>query len=555
MAKKPQPREKSRTKNHPHSVATRKPRSAGSASPASAPTTRTGRAPEPDPRERTIRYWPLLAIGVFLLAGGALLSQRFESKTFTDDLFRKLPGDSYLVGASTLDALNPDTIKQLSGSLNAYAAPTSEVLNALVQSGISREQIKKALDDQFAFAASSRGGLFVFTLNGGGAYDELAGSLGNQLDNRQTFSENGIDFITGTVRGTQRPIVAGRAGQQLYLSSSQEMVRAAVAESNGFTNADGFADVAGRLPAGDGYLFLRSETVRAQSGIDVPLVGVSWTDAGESLELTVENADSGTVSQNLPKTDGKLLLPASGDGAVTGSVSGTNLSRYLAVLQEQRSESDLPKVLAFQNGVSSLNRSLGKDIDRDFISKASGRFVYARYSIETTNAYAGLAEFPSAESAQATYNKFSALAKEKLTIPVRKQVVRVLPDGTQSREIVAEGRGPLAFSDFSVDGRSGQAVTLPNIGPVHILLENKYLIIASTPDGVSKMLKVTAVPGQDVAGTGELAVRAKVSEAYTLLRDPDLLSDWVLATRPARGTFSLEKATGVLSGSVNFGRQ
>ncbi len=548
MAKNPQPREKSR---NAVSATTRKPA-------AVAPQPRPKPAePAPDPRERTIRYWPVLAVGVLLLAGGALLSQRFEAKTISDDLFRKLPSDSYLAGAATLDTVEPGTLKQLSGSLNAYAAPAAELVDAVGRSGLKREQVGKALDDKFVFAATKRGGLFVFTLNGGGAYDELAAPLGEQLDNRQTFSEGDTDFTTGTIRGTTRSVAVGRNGSQLYVASNPELVKAAVGETSGFNTTAGFAEVAGRLPAGDGYLFLDNEPVRTQSGLEVPLVGVSWSDAGDSLDLHAESAEPQVTSVTLSDTDGKLLPPISGDAAATGSVSGTNLSRYLGLLQEQRSEADLPKVLELQNGIASVNRSLGKDLDRDFLSKATGRFVYARYpgAASNTNEFGGLAEFPSSEAARSTYTEFTELAKQKLTVPVRRQVVRALPDGTQSREIVAEGRANLAFSDFTVEGKTGQAVTLPGIGAVHLLLDDKRLIVASTPDGVARMLKVTAAPGEDVAGGGELAIRAKVSEASTLLRDPDVLSEWVLATRPARGDFKLNKSTGELSGSVGFGKQ
>ena len=50
---------------------------------------------------------------------------------------------------------------------------------------------------------------------------------------------------------------------------------------------------------------------------------------------------------------------------------------------------------------------------------------------------------------------------------------------------------------------------------------------------------------------GALAIRVKVSDAYRLTGDRDVLLDWIAAIRPATGNLTLDK-NGVLSGSLNF---
>lgn len=502
-----------------------------------------------------LRSWPVLLLGLLVLGLTAILWQQLATRTFSDRLLRKLPQDSYVVGAARLDALDDASLRQLGSSTNVYAPQTSQMLDGLKQANIGKAQLVDALDDQFVFSAGKNGGVFIFTVAREAKFRDLAAVLTGQLDGKQAVHDDDLDFVSGQLRGTSIQVTVARSGEELYLATSPDLIKAAKAETSGFTSLDGFSDLTRRLPgATDGYLFYNTGPVQSSVKLPLPLLGVAWQEKGNDLELTIASANPSPVGERLLQSTAKYLPPS--DLAIA-SLSGMNISRYLHLLEEQRQEFDLPAVLSLQNGLTRLNQTLGLDLEQGYLAAASGQFVYARYlDVDQTTAWMGLLEFGDAEQAKQKVTDFTLQAQAKLTVPVRKEVVRVLPDNTQSREVVAEGRGPVAYTPFIVEGVAGQAITLPgNFGPLYFLVWDRALIAGSSPDAVARMLRTYRNPGPQPKGDGELAVRVNVRDAYRLVSDTDTLADWVLATRPAKATLVLNNTTGELSGHLNFTAQ
>ena len=222
------------------------------------------------------------------------------------------------------------------------------------------------------------------------------------------------------------------------------------------------------------------------------------------------------------------------------------------MLEEQRQETDLPRVITLQNGLANLSRLMGVDVTERYLGAADGRFVYARFmGGDGKPSWYGAVEFGSPEQAQQTATELINELTAKVPVPLQRIVVRQLPDGTESREIEFQGKVPMAFVDYQVAGRTGKAANLPSIGVVHVMTEGPYMILSGTPEGTQRMLNTLAAEHTGVGSSGPLAVRLRVPDAYRLLESRDVLFDWVLATRPSGGSFEL-KPSGDLSGTLEF---
>ncbi len=146
----------------------------------------------------------------------------------------------------------------------------------------------------------------------------------------------------------------------------------------------------------------------------------------------------------------------------------------------------------------------------------------------------------------------TALLRERVKVPTRREVIRQLPDGTQSREIVSEGNEPLEVTDMTAEGKGGNAATFPGMGSVNWLVDGKYLVLGSTPEAVGRMVKTIADPADGVGERSGLAVRAKLADARNLLDTRDGLFNWILSAQPESGTFTVNKSTGEMQGAVRF---
>lgn len=504
-------------------------------------------------RAPRLRAWPALLVGLIVLGAAVLLWLQLSAVTFNGLLLQKLPADSYVAGVARIGALDGDTLKRVAASTNILPQDATAVANAISRSGITKKQIRQSLGDQVAFAGTTHGSLFIFTAGREEALTELVKGLSAQAENMQTIDRNGTKYLTGKLRDGQSQFTVVRQGSELYVASGPELIEAATKETNGFTSVAQVSELSKRLPgASDGYLFYNLQPVQNKVGVTVPLFGLAWVNKKDSIKLSVESSANSRVSTRLKTASGKLLPKTD---VATASISGVQLSDYLHLLEEQRQETDLPKVLRLQNGITNLNHTLGINLESEYLAAADGNFVYARYPTGEDAEWLAIVEFKSAATANERVTDLVAKLRAKLTVPVRKEVIKVLPDNTQSREIVAEGRSPLTVADFSVDGRTGQTAALPgSVGQIYWLVDRQYLTIGSSPDAISRALKTTGnPPGADAKG--ELTVRAQVKDAGRLLADPDVLLEWVLATRPARGHFVLNKANGELVGGLEFPQQ
>lgn len=410
------------------------------------------------------------------------------------------------------------------------------------------------MDDQFAFARTNRGDLTVFTVAEESAFTDLSKRLSGQTSGAKVAERQAaggtFKIWQAAVNGTNQTVFAYRTGRELYLATNPELIIAASREDNGFTSLDQFADVSEQLaPGADAYVFLNVSQLR-EPPIAFPLTGVAVVNQKDKLKLSVRVAEPPVITTSLRSTNGSLLPAAS---LATVSIEGTNVLEYLRVLEEQRQESDLPRVIALQNGIASLNRTLGVNLQEEIFAQATGKFVYARYRTTDGNPHwFGAIEFESPEVANARVAQLTKLLRERVKVPTRREILRQLPDGTQSREVVSEGNEPLEVTDVIVEGKGGNAATFPSMGSVNWVVDGKYLTLGSTPEAVSRMIKTIATPTQGVGERGELSVRAKLADVSSLLNQRDGLFNWILAAQPESGTFTLSKSTGELQGAVRF---
>lgn len=514
----------------------------------------------PKPIWRRLRYWPALIAGVLLLILGGFLWYQSSRAVFDSQLLQQLPKDSSVAGVARLSRFSPDTVNQVAHSTTIDPARAAILVQALNAAGIDRAALKAAVGDQFAFARTTRGDVAIFTVAKESAFSDAAGRLTGQAGGATTAktadlqTNSGVLKIwQGTLAGGQpggQPVVSAyRQGGKFYVATNPDLIVGALRETNGFTSLDQFAGVSKQLPPGaDAYLFVNAAQFK-DPPVAFPLTGLAMTDQKDRLKLAVRVADPAVVSKPPPNTDGALLP---GTDAASAAVEGTDVTGYLHLLEEQRQESDLPRVITLQNGIAALNRTLGVDLEHDFLSRADGRFVYARYrAANGTEQWFGAIRFDSAQTAQNKVAQLTSLLRERVTVPTRHERVRVLPDGTQSREIVSEGNEALDISDVSIEGHVGNAATFPSLGAVNWVTDGEYLVLGSSPEAAARMIRTIAHPPKP-GERGTLAIRAKLSEVPGLLASRDGLFNWILATQPESGSFTLSKSTGELQGAVRF---
>ena len=503
-------------------------------------------APATAPRRR-LTAWPALIAGLVILGLGAALWQYFAAVTFDDRLLRKLPRDSALAGSARLSAFELDTLKQLTTAIS-YGNPA--VLDGL-KTGADQAKLREAFEDQFAFASTARGQLFIFTVRQETGVSALRDGLRAQIEQPQTVRAGELTVLQGIFKGTTTPVAVSRSGNEVYVASNAGLIEAASKESAGFTQVPKFSEVSGKLPSGrHGYLFYNPEVVRSPLGLNVGLLGASLLNRSDTIDISVAGVEPLPVSATLDRTSGQLLPAA--DLAVA-SVAGHGPHDLLRLLEEQRQEGDPPRAILLQNGLASASRTLGTDVVDTYFS-AVGDYTYARFQgADAKPAWMGALEFESAQTAQQKVDDLVNRMRASVTFPVRREVVNVLPDGTQSREVTGEGREPATFVPFTAAGRTGQAVTVPgSLGTVHYVLEGQYLVVASSPEGIERMVKSLSNQGSDFQPSGALALRVKLSDRGQLLTGRDSLYDWLLSARPSGGEFKLDKASGELTGTVNF---
>lgn len=500
------------------------------------------------PERRSPWSWIILAAGILLLLAGGVMYGMIRSQQGGEDLLKKIPNDAYVAGVVKLADLDQQSVKQLAAATNVYSSQTATILDALSAKDLSAQRLTEAFDSQAAFGMTTHGGLAILRVKDESKAREIMASLSPVLESPTTSDVSGVTTRAGSVKGI--PVVVGQDGPNVYVASNAGLIEKARNETNGFPTLDRFNDIAAALPSGrSGYVFYNPKTVRDRVGSDVPLFGLAYSVTEKGLNLALRTGSTVPVNTSLGSTSGKLLPPAD---AATVSVEGENLLDYLHLLEEQRQETNIPKVLSLQNGISNLGKALGVDFEKEYLAAASGHFSYSRYKTETGIEWMAAAEFPDGPTAVKKVAGLQAALAAKVTIPIRKQVVRVLPDGTQSREVVSEGRQPLGYSNFTVGEKSGSIVALPgSMGLVYFIVHDKYLIASSGANGVSRMLE-SVTKESDTGSSGELAVRLKLSDVQGVVGEPDTLWDWVLVTRPSKGEFRLDKATGILEGTAGF---
>ncbi len=513
----------------------------------------------PKPVWQRLRYWPALIAGVALAVLGGFLWYQSSQAVFDNQLLQQLPKDSSVAGVARLSRFSADTVNQVAQSTTIDSARAANLVHALNAAGIDRTTLKDALGDRFAFARTSRGDLAVFTVAKESAFADAAGRLTGRTGGAATAktaelqTNSGVLKIwQGTVGGGQPPVSAYRQGGKFYVSTNPDLIVDAIRETNGFTSLDQFAGVSKQLaPGADAYVFVNVAQSK-NPPVAFPLMGLAVTDQKDRLTLVIRVADPAVVSKPLPNTNGALLP---GPEAAAAALEGTDMAGYLHLLEEQRQESDLPRVIALQNGIAALSRTLGVDLERDFLSPADGSFVYARYrAADGGEQWFGAVRFDSAQTAQAKVGQLTALLRQRVTVPTRHERVRVLPDGTQSREIVSEGNEALDISDVSVEGHGGNAATFPGLGAVNWVTDGEYLVLGSSPEAAARMVRTIAHPQGKLDERGSLTIRAKLSAVPGLLGSRDGLFNWILATQPESGSFTLSKSTGELQGAVRFKR-
>ncbi|MEX2043298.1 MAG: hypothetical protein WD926_00195 [Patescibacteria group bacterium] len=502
----------------------------------------------------SIQSLPALVAGLLLLVAGIALWLLLSSASVTKNLFAKLPEDSRIAGVARLAAFDYGTLEQVSSSAAIYPDETKAFVS-LVRSAVSPELLAKALGGEVGFAQTPDGHtLAVVTVRDEALYSQLADAIGGRLDNAKpvaidTPERGSLTFSGGRLPGTKITVLSYREGSYVYFATDQRLILGALEGAGGFDRHDRFADVSNDLPGSqDAYVFLDGSLSERYPRLKYDLVGLAIENDERRLKIEAVNAVTPQAQEALGRTSGNLLPPVS---AAPVSISGTNVLKFLRLLEEQRSEEDLPGVLRFQNGVSSVDRQLGIDLERDYLAAADGAFVYARYRDGDARHWMGLLEFGSPETARGKTDELQKLLKAKAKVPVRREVVKVLPDGTRSREIESQRNEPLSVRMVTVEGQPAGSARLPSMGRAVWQVRDRYLLIGSSEEAVARLVRSLVDPSPADA-RGQLVVRAALAEAATVTGGEDGLFGWILFTRPGRGSFALDKATGELTGDVTF---
>lgn len=517
---------------------------------ASSPSRRQA-AQEPHVLKRP-KFLGALVAGVVLLVIGGLMWKQLAGLTFSDDLLKQMPADSTVAGVARLSEADTKVMGAFAEKGQVVPQTLKPVLDAINGSDSDGKLLKEAVESDFGWSDGSRGAIAVFTIKNPQKLQTLSDKLSGSVESFEQAKAGDLSVRTGQLKGTTQKISVAVADGKLYLASSPELIGGVAAETNGFTSLPGFQEVSQKLPpAQGGYVFYNTAQVQSAVAKRYRIVGVSWERQDNDIRLATRVSDTVPVQLRLPKSSGSLLAPAD---LATVSVAGTDPAKYLQLLQAQRQQEELPKVLSFQKSVAALDRSIGGSTINDYLAKATGDWSYSRYKSDAGEQWMTVIEFPDAATAQNVVTQFTGKLSQSVTIPVRREVVTVLPDGTSSREVESEGRVPVAFVDSPYPGGTAKSATFPNIGPINYIVKDKYLLAASELGGLQRLDSLIATPSAKVK-EGDLTVRAQVTQASGVVTKPnDPLLDWIVATTPAEGDFVID-VNGVMAGSINFERR
>lgn len=485
-----------------------------------------------------------------------ILWQQVSRAAFGNEMIQKLPSDSYLAGVAKLSRFDYHALNQASASAKLEQAEVAPLIELLNRDKVTIEQLRTAFGDQIAFAKSKRGNVLVLTIKDEAAFSKLTDQVRQEATDTKTVDQlpksgQSVKVWQGMLHNPDRLVAAYRSGGNFYVGSTADIVASVSQETDGFTSQEFFTDVSKQLPPGqDAYLFLNPSQSPQPPVVIPPLTGVGILNQKDSLKVSTFTADTPAATGTLSQTDGALLPdPARAPGAIQGK----DVLAYFQLLQDQRQESDLPKVIRFQNGLAQVNRKLGINLQSDFFGKANGTFVYARYRTpEGKDEWFGAIEFDSNGQAASAVNDLTKRLRERVTVPVRRETLRTLADGTQSREIVSEGSEALEIGDISVEGRAGNQAVFPSIGNVSWAVDGKYLVLGSSAEAAARMVQTIARPTTKIDTHGDLAVQLKLSELPALTATKDGLFDWILSTQAESGSFTLNKQSGELRGVLRF---
>jgi hypothetical protein len=497
------------------------------------------------------RFLGALVGGIVLLAFGAFLWKQLAGLTFNDTLLKKMPADSTVAGVARLSEADTKVMGAFANKGQVLPTGLKPVLDAVNSADPDGKALQEAVKSEFAWSDSSRGAVAVFTVKNPLKLQALSDKLSGSVESFEQSQAGDISVRTGQLKGTTQKISVAVSGGNLYLASNPELIGAAKGETNGFTSLPGYTEVSDQLPpAQGGYVFYNTGQIQSAVAKRYRVVGVSWAREGNDLTLSSRVSDQAPVQLRLPESDGALLAPAE---LASASIGGTDPAKYVRVLEAQRQEDDLPKVLAFQKSVAALDRAIGGGIVNDYLAKATGDWSYSRYMSDAGEQWMAAVEFPDAATAQGTVDQLAAKLNQNVTIPVRRDVITVLPDGTSSREVESEGRVPVAFVDSAYPGGTAKSATFPSIGPINFVVKDRYLLVASELGGLQRLDSIIAATPAKV-NKGDLTVRAHVQQANAVITKTDPLLDWILATTPSEGNFVLT-SDGVISGSLDFARR
>ncbi len=499
-------------------------------------------------KSRTI--W-LGVTGLLLLLAAFFLQRALTQLTYSDSLLKPLPKDSTVAGLARLDVLKTDTLTDLAKATGTQVDSATALKDFFARAGVSSDNIRAALEQKFSFAQAPGGSVAVFTIRSEKALAEVRGKLSGVSQTLPEQDVEGIKLSVASFGDPARTVFLAQNARRLVVGSTAVAAVGAIRETDGFSSVENLDTTVKRLPgAADGYLFYSTKNKTPGAIGVLPLIGIAWNDKKQTVDLHVASGQVSSVNTSIKRTSGNIL-PSS--DVASYSLEFANLSQALALIEEQRQNIDVPSVVRFQNNLTALSRTLGKNVESDLISAVDSGVLYGRY-IDASGSPQWMVSFGfrDAEAATKMEQELIPLMQQKLTVPVRKEIVRILPDGSQSREVASEGKQPLVFSDINVEGKAGKATTLPaNVGAVYIVRDGRAILVGSSQEAVARLIQ-SAETRKSSSYSGAFALRAKLPGGAQLINNPDIFARWFYVLRPDTGRFSLDKASGVISGAFDY---
>lgn len=489
--------------------------------------------------------------GLALLVVAFFLQRSLTQLTYSDALLKPLPKDSAVAGLARLDVVKTDTLVDLAKATGTQLESATALKDLFTQSGASSDDIRRALEQKFSFAQAPSGSVAVFTIRSEKALGELRGKLVSSTTKQADQEINGVRLSVASFGTPPRTVYMAQDARKLVVASTAGVAVNTLRETGGFSSVPTLETAAKRLPgAADGYLFYSTKDKTPGAIGVLPLIGIAWNDKKQTVDLHVASGDVSSVTTSIKRTSGNILPSVDTAGY---SVEFASLSQALAIIEEQRQDVDVPGVVRFQNNLSALSRTLGKDVESDLIATVDSGALYGRFLDSSGNPQWMMSlGFKDADAATKMEQELLPLMQQKITVPIRKEIIRVLPDGTQSREIASEGKQPLVFSDIVVEGKPGKATTLPaNIGAVYIVRDGRAILVGSSQEAVARLIQ-SAATRKSSPYSGAFALRAKLPGSTALINNPDIFARWFYVLRPDIGRFSLDKASGVISGAFDY---